>query len=223
MGFFDDVPPPPPPPSPLPPPYQPWMGPPRGWLGGFVPVRLTLGRGDDHLVTLGPLEAYPEGISASLAVASRVPDLGHRPTMMDPDGGGHRFGVAYADGRKWQSGMPHALRYDPGADDLVVQWRGGGGGGNEYHMDLWLWPLPPEGTVTFAFEWGRVGIAETLTTVDAGIFRAAAAEAERLWDPLDPIEEAELHARRFAARRGGSFRTIMLRGVENEPEPQDDE
>jgi hypothetical protein len=222
MGFFDDVPPPPPPPSPLPPPYQPWMGPPRGWLGGFVPLRVTLGRSDGHLVTLGSIEAYPEGASATLTFLSRVPDFGHPPMMLDPAEGGHRFGVAYADGRKWQSGMPNALSFDPGPDDLVVQWRGGGGGGNDFRLDLWLWPLPPEGPVTFAFAWEQVGIPERLTTVDGELFRDAAAAAEHLWEPLDPIEEAEIHARRFAARRGGSFRTTVLRGVVNEPEPEDE-
>jgi hypothetical protein len=222
MGFFDDVPPRPPPPNPLPPPYQPWMGPPRGWLGGFVPVRVTLGRGADHLVTLGSLEAYPEGISASLVIVSRLPDLGHHPMMMDPAQDAHRFGVAYADGRKWQSGMPNALSYDPGPDDVVVHLRGGGGGGNEYRMDLWLWPLPPAGPVTFAFAWERAGIPETLTLVEGNLFRDAAAAAEHLWEPLDPIEEAELHAKRFAARGGGSFRTVMLRGVVNDPEPDEE-
>jgi hypothetical protein len=222
VGFFDDAPPPPPPsPHPLPPPYQPWMGPPPGWQGGFVPVRVTLGRGTGHLVTLGPIDAYPEGISASLNIVSRAPDLGGH-LMMEQEEGAHRFGVAYADGRRWQSGMPNAMSYDPGPNDLVVQWRGGGGGSNDFRMNLWLWPLPPDGPVTFAFEWTMAGIPETLATVDGSVFRAAATTAEHLWEPLDPVEEAEIHARRFAARRGGSFNTVVLRGVVNEPEPDDE-
>ncbi|MFN2556633.1 MAG: hypothetical protein ABR592_07130, partial [Nitriliruptorales bacterium] len=41
MGFFDDLQPPPPPAPPPPLEQMPWMGPPPGWVGGWVPWHIV--------------------------------------------------------------------------------------------------------------------------------------------------------------------------------------
>jgi hypothetical protein len=188
------------------------MGPPEGWIGGFLPTRLVLARTADHLVTISSIEALPEGVLLQLRILSRMPEVHGVPGGDDS----YRFGVEFADGRKWQTGMADPRIYDPGPDDVVVVARGGGGSSNHLRVELWLWPVPPEGPLTFAFEWKRVGIPETLLTIEGAHVRAAAAEAERLWDPLHPIEQAELHARRHQVD-GAPLPTVRLRPAPDEP------
>jgi hypothetical protein len=210
VRFFDDELPAPPAPSPLPPPEQPWLGPPEGWIGGFVPLRLVLARTPQHLVTIGSVEALPHGVLLHLRILSRISEVDGVPGGDDS----YRFGVGFADGRKWQTGMADPRIYDPGPDDVVVVARGGGGSSNHLRAELWLWPLPPPGPLTFAFEWERAGIGESLVTIDGGALHAAAAEAEQLWDPLHPIEQAELHARRHQVA-GAPFPAVRRRPTEN--------
>lgn len=48
-------------------------------------------------------------------------------------------------------------------------------------MNQWLWPLSPEGPLTFIAERPAYGVAETSYTVDAGELRNSAERAEVLW------------------------------------------
>ena len=48
-------------------------------------------------------------------------------------------------------------------------------------MNQWLWPLPPDGPLTFIAEWPKFGIGETSVSVDGGEIRAAAETVEDLW------------------------------------------
>ena len=171
MGFFDDAPPPPPQPIPAPPPKRDWMGPPDGWLGGFVPERVVLGRGPEHLVTLGPMEAFATGVLLELNVTTRIPV--HGPDMFGmPTEGAMRLGVAYPGGGKWQGAREFPPHVDPNQEPAAphIQFCGGGGGGNNQRHQLWLWPLPPDGPVTFALTWQDAGIAETTAVVDGATF-----------------------------------------------------
>jgi hypothetical protein len=181
------------------------MGPPEGWLGGLVPLRVVLARGPEMLITLGSIEAYPSGVALELQVVTRQP----RPGMRAFAGFGEdnlRLGVAFADGRKWQGGFPHNLRKDAPAGPLLMP-QGGGGSEHHYTQGFWLWPLPPAGPVTFALTWPEGGIAEAIVQLDGERLRAAAQEAERLWEPLSPEEEeAAMRAvREGIATRGGSY------------------
>jgi hypothetical protein len=45
----------------------------------------------------------------------------------------------------------------------------------------WLWPLPPPGTLTFAFEWPSKGIELSMKEVDAGLIIDASKFSEVLW------------------------------------------
>ena len=68
-------------------------------------------------------------------------------------------------------------------------FNGGGGGNNLYEQWLWLWPLPPPGPVTFGLVWPEGSMEETTVQIDGALFRAAAAEAAKLWEPLTPEEQ----------------------------------
>jgi hypothetical protein len=185
MSFFD-APAPPPPPVPPQPSRPEWMKPPEGWLGGFVPVRLVLARTADLVTTIGGFEAFPTGIRCALKIRSREFIRAFRALAE-----GLRLGVAFPDGSKWQDGFAgrHTpLETPPPAPHVAPM--GGGGSGSDSRADLWLWPLPPAGPVTFALSWPQRGIAETTAQIDGALLRAAAAEAQQLWPPLTAEEYA---------------------------------
>jgi hypothetical protein len=188
------------------------MGPPEGWLGGFVPLRLVLSRAPDTLVTLGWIAAYPTGVELELQVVTRQQRPELRSFMGDEDN--LRLGVAFADGRKWQGGHPRQWKDTPPGP--VLMYRGGSGSDHQYTQGLWLWPLPPPGPVTFALSWPQAGIAESTVQIDGGVLQAAATEAQKLWEPLSPEEEeAAMRSLRqgLLARAGGSYTTGVMYGV----------
>jgi hypothetical protein len=195
MSFFD-APAPPPPPIPPQRPWPEWLKAPEGWLGGFVPVRLVLARTADLVITVGPFEAFPTGIRFALKVRSR--ESIHASAAL---AGGMQLGVAFPDGSKWQgmsAGRRTSLETLPPAPNVTPM--GGRGNGSDSQLDLWLWPLPPAGPITFALCWPARGIAETTAQVDGALLRAAAAEAQQLWPPLT-AEEREAAMREHQQRR----------------------
>jgi len=48
-------------------------------------------------------------------------------------------------------------------------------------MNHWLWPMPPDGPLTFVAEWPKYAITETRAAVDGTRIRAAAERATNLW------------------------------------------
>jgi hypothetical protein len=218
MKFFDDPSAPAPPP---PPPRRPeWYGPPEGWLGGYVPVRIILARTPDVVVSLGPLEAFPDGVSFELRTTTRQISDGHDP--LERSSGGLRLGVALADGSKWQGGQAARFPSRPATGPILVPG-GGGGSDHNYTQNFWLWPLPPPGPVTFALTWPGAGIDEVTTQIDAALLRTAATQAQKLWDPLTPEEEQAAITARFAARArhrppGSSFGTMTAVRVDDDNE-----
>jgi hypothetical protein len=188
------------------------MAPPEGWLGGFVPVRIVLARTAELALTLGPMEAFPTGVLLRLQIATRQLTRGLSPYIGMNDSG-MRLGVAFADGSKWQ-GMRHNRPWPAGGSPPApsVTFNGGGGGDNEFEQRLWLWPLPPPGPLTFALSWPERGVDEVTVEVDGTLFRAAATEAEQLWQPLTPEEREAATRERFEGHVGGSY--AMSVGIE---------
>jgi hypothetical protein len=88
-----------------------------------------------------------------------------------------RFGVGFADGRRAVVGPVMG----PSEGAPVLMFRGGGGSEWRWTGQLWLWPLPPAGELTFAFAWPHVGVPETTATTDATPLVAAASHATELW------------------------------------------
>ncbi|HZQ88135.1 MAG TPA: hypothetical protein VFA83_25020 [Acidimicrobiales bacterium] len=187
MSFFDDFPPPPSPPE-LPRfERKPWMGPPPGWVGGWVPWRVVLTRTADAYTVITDVAAFPSGVE--FAVVSRF-----RPGTFDPHArpggppfrpgypGGPMFGVGFADGRKAMFARPFPPPLEDEPDGPVLTPRAGGGSADEWRMGMWLWPLPPPGPLTFVTAWAERGEAEHAATVDAAELVDAASRAEKLWD-----------------------------------------
>ena len=49
------------------------------------------------------------------------------------------------------------------SDGPLLMLRGGGGGGKRYNFTYWVWPLPPEGKLTFLCEWRTRGLGRHRT------------------------------------------------------------
>lgn len=215
VGFFDDL---APPPSPVPPPEPeklPWMGPPAGWVGGWVPWHLVVLRSPDVYAVVTDFQAFPGGALFTLdtrvrpgVVRTFAPLPDPPPLMISARTGDLRFGVGFADGRKTalHSPVPTTAGQAPGP---VLSLCGGTGGGGRDRMEVWLWPLPPEGSLTFAASWPTLGIEETVTTVDATDLVAASARAEQLW-PDEPMGQ------------WGGVSTVEIRHPPDSPSPEPD-
>lgn len=106
-----------------------------------------------------------------------------------------RFGIAFEDGERVLADDSPFLRMgDPDAEPegflLTRQGRGGGGGGSGYvaNDDLWLWPLPPAGTLELVVQWPAMGIDETRIAVDAAAIEELARRVRPFWERLDSRE-----------------------------------
>lgn len=192
MNFFDRF---PPPDRPEPEPAEgsvPRWAKPQATLGAVVGPEVVLARTDDAAVGLGGLVAYPNGFSFTITAFLRRDDrrgrgfhLSFHRDFFDDESPGPEFlrvGVQFADGGAATNlaGFPHfAAGAEPAGPLLMTD--GGGGSGRRYEMSFWMWPLPPDGPVTFVCEWPARGIAESRTEVDARLIRDAAARAVPLW------------------------------------------
>ncbi len=192
MSFFDDlVPPPDRAPEPPRPPQPDWHGPPRGVLPAISDLRVVVFRTDDVALILGNFRVYATGLMFELNLWSREePDedsygppweLRGRPRPADSPDTFLRFGVELADGSKWTNLDWSMPRPDVIPNGPVVWGHGGGGGGDRWEWDYWLWPLPPDGPVTFVAFWPAHNVPESRATVDGTALRAAAGDAEVLW------------------------------------------
>jgi hypothetical protein len=187
MGFFDDLPPPPPPVEPPPVEPMPWMGPPPGWIGGWVPWHVVVMRNANVYAVLTDVQAFPTGVLFALAARFRPGVFGSDDGPPDPPlmmsmgtADGPLLGVGFADGRKTALHVPSpSPSVEP--DGPVLTPCGGGSGSAQEQICIWLWPLPPAGALTLVTAWPRCGIKETTITLDAAELVSAANDAEELW------------------------------------------
>jgi hypothetical protein len=199
VSFFD---PPPPPPEPPEEAFErkPWWGAPRNEVGISTGLRLVLARTDEVAVALLDAIAFSTGLSFTLAVLRRSPDLHVRfddplgrfgdarrgPQELPPEL--LRFGIEFSDGRKATSlGMPALTAQEEDEPQGPFLTPGGGGGGPDYwETSFWLWPLPPPGRLSFVVEWPAEEIAQTRHEVETESIIEAAGRAEALWPPALP-------------------------------------
>jgi hypothetical protein len=171
-----------------------WLGAPRGTLPGVVPLERVLARTGKAAVCVTRIGAYSTGFEVDLVTMSRTEDDEFDPLLF-----GHprwrrgaqreglppemlRFGVQYADGGKATNVggyQPHDPAVAPAGPVIVPG--GGGGGGGSWHQSLWVWPLPPPGSLLLVCEWPAAGIPLTRCEVDAALIIDAAARAQVLF------------------------------------------
>jgi hypothetical protein len=179
------------------------MAPPEDLLGGVVPLGLLVARSAKAAVSIASATAYPTGLEFTVDVRwrGRTADPAWHPAAWrrDPNRGDElpdelfRVGVELADGSKATtldalpgSTVAHTVAASswppepPGGPVLMP--RGGGGGIHSWSQGFWLWPLPPEGPLSFVCEWPVHDIPLSRAAVDAAVIRAAAERARPLWD-----------------------------------------
>ncbi len=163
---------------------------------GSVPAEVVLVRTGQVAVAIGSVRAYPNRFEFTLHTRLRREDEAG-PGWTDPlerhgRAGAQapedvlRLGVLYADGRRAATTGGY-WRPDEDADPgrLVLSQNGGGGNARRWDGDFWVYPLPPEGPVTFVVSWLRYGVAETRAELGGAAIRQAAGRAVILW-PEEP-------------------------------------
>jgi len=167
-----------------------WSGAPENMVPCSVAVDAPLVRTDEFAVWITDVLAYPTGVALGLVLMRRhVPATGGPPSAMlfrPGSPAGPRFGVAFADGRKIELDDIHRARAGE-SREIALAHGSGGGTERQWHGRFWLWPLPPEGPLTFAFTWPEQGIAESLLELDGAPIREAAARAVELWPDDRPL------------------------------------
>jgi hypothetical protein len=173
------------------------MSPPENELPGGAGVSLVLGQSDDAAVGITNVEGFSTGWRFTLAVRLRRARAGGRLHMLVSP---HfevaleerlLVGLAYADGRR-ASNLHDAWPDETTDDDrLELRPQDGGGGDRTHHQTYWVYPLPPEGPVTFVLAWPSFGLPETHTEFDSAAIRAAAERSRTLWPPQPPEEPEE--------------------------------
>jgi hypothetical protein len=200
MSFFESFPDPASPPPREPTLRSPWLAP-ETVIPGSVPGELLLVHTEAIAVAIGSLRAFPNGVEFTVHVRLRRVDETSPYGLYDPfsnhdprgrEGGREqllRLGVLFADGRRAvsESGWRSERDYSESGEPLL-QAQGSGGSSLRWDGDFWLYPLPPDGPLTFIISSDAYGVSESRGKVDASAIRAAAGRAVDLW-PADPKEE----------------------------------
>lgn len=165
-----------------------WSGPPAGTAGTAVALNFVLARNEVAAILLPAVEVFRAGLLLRLAVLS-AESLDELDPMMfgarhgRDDGGRLRVGVQFADGRRVASERTPS----PEENEPRLSMRSGGGGAGRMAQELWLWPLPPPGLLTFVAAWPAAGLAPTGTSLESKRILAAAAEALVIFEePSEP-------------------------------------
>lgn len=178
-----------------------WSGPPQNALGGVVALELLLARSDRAAVVVASATAYPAGVEFTVDVRHLPEEEADSaakwrgPPWHYPYGEGGelpdellRLGVEFADGAKvttLRPGLPSPDVWRAGAAEppsgpvLIAQ--GGSGSTGRWTQTFWLWPLPPDGPLSFVCEWPAADIGLSRANVERTLLRDAASRSQTLW------------------------------------------
>jgi hypothetical protein len=189
-GFFD----PPPPPPPEPSDHRPfeWVSPPDNELGVVVPLRVALARTDAFALTLATATVYSNGfvlgLTLRLRTAPEIGPRGHPPTHLSFHSQGEddlRLGLEFSDGTK--ATTAHRLPFGAQPSPPMLTSGGSQSAGRRSDGELWAWPLPPPGALTFVWEWRAERIPLTRRESNAQPILEAARRVEQLWPDERPL------------------------------------
>lgn len=182
----------------------PWLGPPLYELPAVRHIGKFLHRSPAMIVAVKSVDVFAAGCSFSLTWIIRrdgiaEEDWAEKHQLFFNQGMGPRhglragrglmFGVQLSDGAKASTvGFePHAfMGTDQKPEPPTLTLNNGGGSGADDELsgtgNLWLWPLPPAGTVRLVTQWLDFGLTESSIELDGGLLREAAADAQRFWE-----------------------------------------
>jgi hypothetical protein len=172
--------------------------PPWDWVvPKILPVHERLGQSGTAVIALDCVQCWPEGVSLSVRALTRLPrDLpGVPPGLLAPRPAGLHIGVVFSDGRSAAyvdgGGRGATGRAERGPDEPLLVMGAGSRWGQFHRMvELYLTPLPPEGSLTVVVQWLEHEIAETRTELAADPIRALAATVTDVWPDLPPAPDA---------------------------------
>jgi hypothetical protein len=163
-------------------------------LPGLSVQRAVVFRTNEAMLIVHRFAAFHTGVGFDVDVYVRhgqffgIPLMVQAPRYRDGDQFTEdliRFGVRFSDGSSWSNVDLPAADFTPSPDRApvppVVSCSGGCGGGHRISAQYWLWPLPPEGPLTFFAEWPAYDIPESSAAIDASELRASAARSEDVW------------------------------------------
>src|SRR4051794_19951709 len=150
----------------------PTSAPPTNWLGSGARVSTLLGRTDSFAVGLGAVQVYPCGLLADLRLVSRTGGLTPRPGVPPVhETSSVELRIRYADGQTG-SLLPLPSLGDSNDDkddypgEILVLPREQHGGPYEWHQEIWVSPLPPEGPVTLTVASGPHGLEPSSVEIE---------------------------------------------------------
>jgi hypothetical protein len=177
------------------------LQPPASELGIAVPLREILASDSGVVIALIDCVAFSTGFEFGIAVRSKEDIDSQQLGFGFPHpGGGEQWekqlqiGIQFADGSTAVTGghpgpefmaqwKMYAEGREPGSSDgPILAPRSGGGGDKRWDFRYWVWPLPPEGNLTFTCEWSARKLGPTTHDVDATEIRRAGNASTRLWD-----------------------------------------
>ena len=167
----------------------------------YLASDLILAVGDERAIAMHGIACYPTGFAFQLQAVSRfeyerdgeavyednpLARFHHygRSSLGEIPDSELRFGIEYSNGERFTTlDLAPARRRESGlaSNAPCMQPQGGSGRPGTWTQELWVWPLPPEGPVTFACEWPAYGIPETSRTLEGDRFRAAGEKAKLLF------------------------------------------
>jgi hypothetical protein len=168
---------------------------PQGVFPGVLALELVLARTEKVAIAIPRVYGYPEGFEIELRVISGADGAELDSRLYRAGRAGHldlddrglpppemlRFAVEFADGSRVTNTMPFAKDLHVKPDGPVMLAQGGGGGAGNWRQSLWVWPLPPAGSLTFVCEWPALQIPVTRRTLDAQDILDAVGRAEVLF------------------------------------------
>jgi hypothetical protein len=189
VSFFDEPAAPPQPPS-----YRTpeWLAPPENVIPATVALDVMLLRRPDLAIWVADALVFPSGLSFGINVQRREQSDNTPPFFGPPDPDGPRFGLQLADGRKVVVERAADMRpFLQRPDRPLLRPRSGSGGAHRSSAQMWLWPLPPPGPLTFVCAWPAERVEETSAQIDAAPILAAASRAVEMWRDDRPLPPSE--------------------------------
>jgi hypothetical protein len=178
----------------VPPALGDWLQPANHILGVPVPCQLVLANDGGCAVVASEFVAYPTGLRFSIGIRFTYANFDptrHERVWSGP--GAVRYGLELSDGTRVFKHVETSDVWPPvrRPDGYTLMSIGGVGNETYFQIELWLSPLPPDGTLTIVVSWPDVLADEVCGTVDLGSLHRIAASAVVLWPDDRPKPQSE--------------------------------